>query len=75
MTAFDTGFPSVRQIQSFIKNKTPIEIGLMTNKTLEGVVKWQDQNCLSLVTTSQEKSLFGFRQSHISGIGNLCYAQ
>ncbi|AFZ52697.1 RNA chaperone Hfq [Cyanobacterium aponinum UTEX 3222] len=57
MTAFDTGFPSVRQIQSFIKNKTPIEIGLMTNKTLEGVVKWQDQNCLSLVTTSQEKIL------------------
>jgi len=57
MTAFDTGFPSVRQIQSFIKNKTPVEIGLMTNKTLEGVVKWQDQNCLSLVTTSQEKIL------------------
>ncbi|WP_330205164.1 Hfq-related RNA-binding protein [Cyanobacterium sp. Dongsha4] len=57
MTAFDTGFPSVRQIQSFIKNKTPVEIGLMTNKTLEGVLKWQDQNCLSLVTTSQEKIL------------------
>ncbi|RMD71804.1 MAG: RNA-binding protein hfq, partial [Cyanobacteria bacterium J149] len=55
MTAFDTGFPSVRQIQSFIKNKTPVEIGLMTNKTLEGVLKWQDQNCLSLVTTNQEK--------------------
>ncbi|MTF37996.1 Hfq-related RNA-binding protein [Cyanobacterium aponinum] len=57
MTAFDTGFPSVRQIQSFVKNKTPVEIGLMNNKTLEGVVKWQDQNCLSLVTTSQEKVL------------------
>lgn len=57
MAAFDTGFPSVRQIQSFIKNKTPVEIGLMTNKTLEGVLKWQDQNCLSLVTTSQEKIL------------------
>lgn len=57
MTAFDTGFPSVRQIQSFIKNKTPVEIGLMTNKTLEGVLKWQDQNCLSLVTTNQEKIL------------------
>ncbi len=57
MTAFDTGFPSIRQIQSFIKNKTPIEIGLTTNKTLEGVVQWQDQNCLSLVTNNKEKIL------------------
>ena len=57
MTTFDTGFPSIRQIQSFVKNKTPVEIALITNKTFEGVVQWQDDNCISLVTSSQEKIL------------------
>lgn len=57
MTTFDTGFPSIRQIQSFVKNKTPLEIGLITNKTLEGVIQWQDENCISLITGSKEKIL------------------
>lgn len=57
MTVFDTGFPSIRQIQSFIKNKTPLEIGLTTNKTVEGIVQWQDQNCLCVFTASKEKVL------------------
>lgn len=61
MTAFDTAFPSIRQIQSFVKNKTPIEIGLITNKTIEGVLQWQDENCISLITASKEKILVWYQ--------------
>lgn len=57
MTVFNTGFPSVRQIQTFVKNKTSIEIALTTSQTLQGVILWQDQNCVCLSNSSQEKFL------------------
>lgn len=48
MSVFDTGLPSLRQIQSFIKNKQKVEIGLNINKTLKGQILWQDPNCICL---------------------------
>jgi host factor-I protein len=57
MTVFNTGFPSVRQIQTFIKNKTSVEIALTTSQTLQGVILWQDQNCVCLCNSSKEKFL------------------
>jgi host factor-I protein len=55
MSEFNTGLPSVRQIQNFIKNKSSIEIGLLTNKVIEGKVVWQDTQSLCLLDSSQEK--------------------
>lgn len=57
MTVFNTGFPSVRQIQTFVKNKTSVEIALSTSQTLQGVILWQDQNCVCLSNSSKEKFL------------------
>lgn len=57
MTVFNTGFPSVRQIQTFIKNKTSVEIALSTSLTLDGVILWQDQNCVCLSNSNKEKFL------------------
>lgn len=57
MTVFNTGFPSVRQIQTFVKNKTSVEIALTTSQTLQGVILWQDQNCVCLSNSSKEKFL------------------
>lgn len=48
MSAFNTGLPSVRQIQIIIKDKKTVEIGLTTNKVLNGNILWQDENCLCL---------------------------
>lgn len=50
MTEFDTGLPSVRQIQSFIKDGKELEIKLLTQDVLIGQLRWQDSNCLCLVT-------------------------
>jgi host factor-I protein len=57
MSAFNTGSPSVRQIQNFIKNKTTIEIGLITSENEEGIILWQDQNCFCLQNREKEKIL------------------
>ena len=62
MTEFNTGFPSIRQIQSFIKNKTLIEISVINSeKTISGMIQWQDQNCLSLVTQQKQQVLIWFQ--------------
>ncbi len=57
MSQFDTGLPSIREIQSFIKNKQKVEIGVIMNDTLGGQILWQDQNCLCLVNEKREKTL------------------
>ena len=57
MSQFNTGLPSVRQIQNFIKNKTYVEIGLITNQVLDGKIVWQDSQCISIVDKNEEKTL------------------
>lgn len=56
MSVFDSGLPSVRQIQSLIKNKRKVEIGLLTNTSLQGKILWQDPNCLCLIEEQQDNS-------------------
>jgi host factor-I protein len=61
MSVFDSGLPSVRQIQSFIKNKQKLEIGLITNITFTGKILWQDTNCLCLINgENSDKILIWF---------------
>lgn len=54
MAEFQTGLPSVRQIQGFIKDKTEIEVKLLTNDVLSGKLSWQDPDCLCLRAAGQE---------------------
>ncbi len=55
MSQFNTGLPSVRQIQNFIKNKSYIEVGLMTNQVIEGKVLWQDSQSICILDRNEEK--------------------
>ncbi|KZL48327.1 Hfq-related RNA-binding protein [Nodularia spumigena] len=48
-TEFDTSLPSIRQLQELIKQKTVIELKLVTGDLLIGKVAWQDHNCVCLV--------------------------
>jgi host factor-I protein len=62
MSVFDSGLPSVRQIQSFIKNKLTVEISLITKTTLRGKILWQDANCLCLINEEEnDKTLIWFQ--------------
>lgn len=56
MSIFDSGLPSVRQIQSYIKEKRKVEIGLTTNTTLKGQIIWQDPNCVCLVNNEDNEN-------------------
>lgn len=49
-TEFDTGLPSVRQVQAFIRDQSAVEIKLLTGDVLTGIVVWQDAHaiCLSI---------------------------
>jgi host factor-I protein len=53
----ETGLPSIRLIQTFIREKTPVELKLVTNDLLTGTVVWQDPYCLSLVDAAEQPTL------------------
>jgi host factor-I protein len=49
MTAeLETGLPSVRQIQTLIREEKEVELKLITNDLLTGKMRWQDQHCICL---------------------------
>jgi host factor-I protein len=50
MAEFDTGLPSVRQVQGFIKDGTEVELKLLTQDVVTGYLRWQDVNSLCINT-------------------------
>lgn len=48
-TELETGLPSVRQIQSLIRDAAEVELKLVTGDLLAGKIHWQDSSCISLV--------------------------
>ena len=64
MTEFNTGLPSVRLIQKYIKDKQKIVIQLTSTETITGQVLWQDSQCLC-VTDESNQSLLIWRQALI----------
>jgi host factor-I protein len=55
ITEFDTSLPSVRQVQSLIKQGAPIEMKLLTGDILSGKVIWQDSQCICIVDESSQQ--------------------
>ncbi len=64
MTEFDTGLPSVRQVQRYIKDKQKIVMQLSTKETITGQILWQDSQCVC-VSDESEQSLLIWRQALI----------
>ncbi|MFM5900664.1 MAG: Hfq-related RNA-binding protein [Dolichospermum sp.] len=52
---FDTGLPSIRQVQNWIKEKITVEFRLMTGDLITGQVFWQDHNCISIFNANNEQ--------------------
>jgi host factor-I protein len=63
MTEFNTGYPSVRRIQSLVKAKGEVEIKLTTNDVLIGRILWQDPFCLCVVDRSSAQQFMVSRQA------------
>ncbi len=47
-TEFDTGLPSIRLVQNYIKEKKTVEVQLTTGEKLSGQLLWQDAACFCL---------------------------
>lgn len=62
MSEFNTEFPSIRQVQSYIKEKTEVEVKLLTNDLLTGLVAWQDPSCICLRDSENQMTMV-WRQS------------
>ncbi|MGF1499739.1 MAG: RNA-binding protein hfq [Elainellaceae cyanobacterium] len=45
----ETGLPSVRQVQTLIREEREVELKLMTDDLLVGKIRWQDTICLCLI--------------------------
>ncbi len=52
---FATGFPSVRQVQTLIRDKATVEVKLLSGDLISGRVVWQDPQCICLETEDQSK--------------------
>ena len=57
MTDFNTGYPSVRKIQTLIKDSTQTEIKLLTNDVLVGKLLWQDPYCVCLSEAEGQQTI------------------
>lgn len=48
-TELETGLPSVRQIQSLIREEKEVELKLVTNDLITGKMRWQDPYSVCVV--------------------------
>ncbi|TAD79574.1 MAG: RNA-binding protein hfq [Oscillatoriales cyanobacterium] len=54
---FNTGLPSIRQVQAAIKNKQDVELKLLTNDLIAGKVRWQDHDCICIVDHQDQPTI------------------
>ncbi len=52
-TEFDTGLPSIRQIQMLIRDQQTVELKLLTGDVFNGNVVWQDPQAICLSVNGQ----------------------
>ncbi|MEO0758412.1 MAG: RNA-binding protein hfq [Cyanobacteria bacterium J06648_16] len=52
-TDFETGLPSIRQVQMLIRDQQSVEVKLVTGDVINGNVRWQDQNAVCVQADGQ----------------------
>ena len=57
MTEFDTGLPSIKQLQGYVKNKQEVELKLVTDDLVVGKIIWQDADSLCLMDHYNQQTL------------------
>jgi host factor-I protein len=50
----NTDLPSVRQIQTYIREKSMVEVKLLTGDLITGSVFWQDSDCINIRDASDQ---------------------
>ncbi|WP_242037918.1 RNA chaperone Hfq [Tolypothrix sp. FACHB-123] len=55
-TDFDTSLPSIRQIQTLIKNTATVDLKLITGDLVTGRIIWQDPNCVCILDENSQQT-------------------
>ncbi|HIK04047.1 MAG TPA: RNA chaperone Hfq [Trichormus sp. M33_DOE_039] len=55
ITDFDTSLPSIRQVQTLIKNTGTVEFKLVTGDLLKGRILWQDPSCVCIMDENSQQ--------------------
>ncbi|MEM7773759.1 MAG: RNA-binding protein hfq [Cyanobacteria bacterium P01_A01_bin.37] len=53
----NAGLPSTRYIQTYIKEKTRVEVKLVTGDAITGTIHWQDPGCICIITADESSTL------------------
>ncbi|HAC63975.1 MAG TPA: RNA-binding protein hfq [Cyanothece sp. UBA12306] len=57
MDEFNTGLPSTRLVQTWIKDKQKVEVKLSTDQIVEGTIMWQDVQSVYITDDSGQSTL------------------
>lgn len=57
MPELETELPSIRKIQSLIKDKQEVEVKLLTNDLLAGKLFWQDTICVCIIDSQEQQTM------------------
>jgi host factor-I protein len=52
-TELETGLPSTRLLQTYLREKRTLEVKLVTGDTVTGVLSWQDPHCICIDVDGQ----------------------
>ena len=68
-TEMNTGLPSIRQLQTLIRDGQAVEVKLSTGDVLTGKLRWQDTDCLCVVDDQAQATIiwrpcFGLSPAH-----------
>ncbi|WP_448597223.1 Hfq-related RNA-binding protein [Thermoleptolyngbya sp.] len=53
----ETGLPSVRQIQTLIREEREVELKLITNDLITGKMRWQDPYCICVIDHYEQQTV------------------
>ena len=52
-----TGQPSVRQLQTLIRDEQRVEVKVVTGDVLAGKLRWQDSTCICIIDDSNQAAI------------------
>ncbi|BAZ27641.1 hypothetical protein NIES4074_00680 [Cylindrospermum sp. NIES-4074] len=55
-TEFDTSLPSIRQVQTLIKQAATVDLKLLNGDLLTGRILWQDPQCVCIVDENSQQT-------------------
>ncbi|MEM0980394.1 MAG: RNA-binding protein hfq [Cyanobacteria bacterium P01_H01_bin.58] len=64
----ETGLPSTRLLQTYLRDQRPVEVKLITGDTITGKIIWQDPNCLCVSENDQQVLIWRSALACVKGI-------